>query len=45
MRNRTTLPLLMAITVLTVVSIMVVWPGYPQKYLPDWADYPEGPLT
>ncbi|MCH7809922.1 MAG: protein translocase subunit SecD [Chloroflexi bacterium] len=45
MRNRTTLPLLMAITVLSVVAIMIVWPGYPQKYLPDWIDYPEGPLT
>ncbi len=45
MRHRTTLPFLIAITILTVVSIMVVWPGYPQKYLPDWVDYPEGPLT
>ncbi len=45
MRRRTTLPLLIGITILTVVSIMIVWPGYPQKYLPDWADYPEGPLT
>ncbi len=45
MRHRTTLPFLIAITILTVVSIMVVWPGYPQKYLPDWIDYPEGPLT
>ncbi|RLC59346.1 MAG: hypothetical protein DRI30_00795 [Chloroflexi bacterium] len=45
MRHRTTLPLLIAITILTVVSIMVVWPGYPQKYLPDWVAYPEGPLT
>ncbi len=45
MRNRTTLPFLIAVTILTVVSIMIVWPGYPQKYLPDWIDYPEGPLT
>ncbi len=45
MRHRTTLPFLIGITILTVVSIMVVWPGYPQKYLPDWIDYPEGPLT
>ncbi|HEY5639339.1 MAG TPA: protein translocase subunit SecD [Dehalococcoidia bacterium] len=45
MRHRTTLPLLIGITILTVVSIMVIWPGYPQKYLPDWIDYPEGPLT
>ena len=45
MRHRSTLPLLIGITILTIVSIMVVWPGYPQKYLPDWIDYPEGPLT
>ena len=45
MRHRSTLPLLIGITILTIVSIMVVWPGYPQKYLPDWVDYPEGPLT
>ena len=45
MRNRTTLPLLIGIIIVSIVSIMVVWPGYPQKYLPDWADYPEGPLT
>jgi len=45
MRHRTTLPFLIGITILTIVSIMVVWPGHPQKYLPDWADYPEGPLT
>ena len=45
MRHRTTLPLLIGITIVTIVSIMVVWPGYPQKYLPDWVDYPEGPLT
>ncbi|MEX0683958.1 MAG: protein translocase subunit SecD [Dehalococcoidia bacterium] len=44
MRHRTTWPLLIAITVLTIFSIAVVWPGYPQKYLPDWIDYPEGPL-
>ena len=45
MRHRSTLPLLIGITILTIVSMMVVWPGYPQKYLPDWIDYPEGPLT
>ena len=45
MRHRSTLPLLIGITILSIVSIMVVWPGYPQKYLPDWIDYPEGPLT
>jgi protein-export membrane protein SecD len=44
MRHRTTWPLLFIVTALTVFSIMVVWPGYPQKYLPDWMDYPEGPL-
>jgi protein-export membrane protein SecD/preprotein translocase SecF subunit len=44
MRHRTTWPLLFVVTALTVFSIMVVWPGYPQKYLPDWMDYPEGPL-
>lgn len=44
MRHRTTWPLLFIVTVLTVFSIMVIWPGYPQKYLPDWISYPEGPL-
>ena len=45
MRHRTTLPLLIAVLLVSFISILVVWPGYPQKYLPDWMDYPEGPLT
>jgi protein-export membrane protein SecD/preprotein translocase SecF subunit len=36
--------LLIAITVLTAFSVLVVWPGYPKMYLPDFIDYPEGPI-
>lgn len=44
MRHRTTWPLLIFITVLTAFSVLVVWPGYPKMYLPDFIDYPEGPI-
>ena len=36
--------LLVAITLLTVVSVLYVWPGWPKRYLPDFIDYPEGPV-
>jgi protein-export membrane protein SecD/preprotein translocase SecF subunit len=32
------------IVALTVFSILVVWPGWPKRYLPDFIDYPEGPI-
>ncbi|MEO6196681.1 MAG: protein translocase subunit SecD [Dehalococcoidia bacterium] len=44
MKHRTTWPLLAAITLLTIFSVSVTWPGYPKKYLPDFIDYPEGPM-
>ncbi len=44
MRNRWNLAALAAITALTIFSILVVWPGWPKRYLPDFIDYPEGPL-
>lgn len=44
MRNRTNLILLGLITALTVFSILVVWPGWPKRYLPDFIDYPTGPI-
>ena len=44
MRNRWNQLILVAIAALTVFSILVVWPGWPKRYLPDFIDYPEGPL-
>ena len=44
MRNRMNLILLGLITALTVFSILVVWPGWPKRYLPDFIDYPTGPI-
>ena len=44
MRNRWNQLLLGGILTLTVFSILVVWPGWPKRYLPDFIDYPEGPL-
>ncbi|MEO8457713.1 MAG: protein translocase subunit SecD [Chloroflexota bacterium] len=44
MRHRSTWPLLIFIAVLTVFSVLVVWPGYPKNYLPDAISYPEGPI-
>jgi SecD/SecF fusion protein len=45
MRHRSTWPLLGLITLGTVISVLIVWPGYPKKYLPDFIDYPEGPIV
>src|SRR3990172_5729707 len=44
MRDQRNLYVLAAITVLTVFSMLVVWPGWPKRYLPDFIDYPTGPL-
>jgi protein-export membrane protein SecD/preprotein translocase SecF subunit len=44
MRNRWNLVVLAGISALTIFSILVVWPGWPKRYLPDFIDYPEGPL-
>ena len=44
MRNRWNLILAAGIFTLTVFSIFVVWPGWPKRYLPDFIDYPEGPI-
>ena len=44
MRNRWNLILLVGISTLTIFSIFVVWPGWPKRYLPDFIDYPEGPI-
>ena len=44
MRNRWNLLLFASISALTVFSILVVWPGWPKRYLPDFIDYPQGPL-
>ena len=43
MRNGWNQLLFVGIVALTVFSIMVVWPGWPKRYLPDFIDYPEGP--
>jgi protein-export membrane protein SecD/preprotein translocase SecF subunit len=29
---------------LTLFSVLVIWPGYPKRYLPDFIDYPQGPI-
>ena len=44
MYNRWNLALLGLISALTIFSILVVWPGFPKRYLPDFIDYPEGPF-
>jgi protein-export membrane protein SecD/preprotein translocase SecF subunit len=44
MYNRWNIVLLGFIALLTIFSILVVWPGYPKRYLPDFIDYPEGPI-
>ena len=44
MRNRWNQLVLGGILTLTVFSILVVWPGWPKRYLPDFINYPEGPL-
>ena len=45
MRNRWNLILLGVISALTIFAILVVWPGWPKRYLPDFIDYPEGPIV
>ena len=45
MYNRWNLVLLGLISALTIFSILVVWPGWPKRYLPDSIDYPEGPIV
>ena len=42
MRNRTNWILLAFIVVLTAFSAIVIWPGSPKRYLPDFAPWPEG---
>ena len=42
MRNRWNLALLAFVVALTVFSIVVVWPGYPKRYLPDFIEWPQG---
>lgn len=44
MRHRSTWPILAAILALTVFSVLVIWPGWPKQYGPDFIDYPEGPI-
>ena len=44
MRHASTWPMLAAIAVITIVSVLFVWPGWPKQYLPDFIDYPEGPI-
>lgn len=36
--------MLVVITIITLASVLYVWPGWPKRYLPDFIDYPEGPL-
>ncbi len=44
MRNRWNLLVFALVTALTVFSILVVWPGDAKRYLPDFIDYPDGPI-
>ncbi len=44
MRNGWNQLLFVGIVALTIFSILVVWPGWPKRYLPDFIDYPEGPI-
>lgn len=44
MRHPTTWPLMIAIVAVTIFSVLVIWPGYPKLYGPDFIDYPEGPI-
>ncbi|HSP56544.1 MAG TPA: hypothetical protein VLS25_13260, partial [Dehalococcoidia bacterium] len=45
MYNRWNLALLGLISALTIFSILVVWPGWPKRYLPDFINYPKGPIV
>jgi len=40
--DRYTKGVLTFIAALTVFSIVVVWPGWPKRYLPDFIDWPQG---
>src|SRR3989304_6244624 len=42
MRSRWNLGVLAFIAILTVFSIVGVWPGWPKRYLPDFIDWPQG---
>jgi preprotein translocase YajC subunit len=42
MRNRTNWILLAFVVALTAFSVIVVWPGAPKRYLPDFVPWPEG---
>ena len=42
MRNRTNWILLTFIVALTAFSAIVIWPGSPKRYLPDFVPWPEG---
>lgn len=44
MRHSSTWPILALITALTIFSVLVIWPGYPKMYGPNFIDYPEGPI-
>ncbi len=44
MRKRSNLIVLAFISALTIFSILVVWPGWPKRYLPDFINYPTGPV-
>ena len=43
MRSRTNWIILAFVAALTVFSVVVVWPGAPKRYLPDFVPWPEGP--
>ncbi len=45
MYNRWNVALLGLISALTIFSILVVWPGWPKRYLPDFINYPKGPIV
>ncbi len=44
MRHQTTWPMMILIAAVTVFSVLVIWPGWPKQYLPDFIDYPTGPI-
>ncbi|GAF93337.1 unnamed protein product, partial [marine sediment metagenome] len=42
MRSRTNWIVLAIVVALTAFSVIVVWPGAPKRYLPDFVPWPEG---
>src|SRR3989304_817980 len=42
MRNRLNWMILAFVVALTAFSVIVVWPGAPKRYLPDFVPWPEG---